>query len=368
MQIATLEDGDGSNFPQVGDRLCVHYVGMLKADNTVFDSSRERGEPFHFILGSGEVITGWEAGLPQMSLGEVIRLVIPSDFGYGREGVAGVIGPDEDLIFDIELLGINGVAQPERRTASSASAAPPKSAAEGLQPCFHAVTGELVGHRDSNGLFHSVCDAAPREPQRSPGIVDRGRQLRAWPPPRQAYDSRGVVGASRSAGVAPQQSTSPPPRLDAAALVPRANRFLPFVTHETSTLVPFLQSGVGSYAQPPTFQPSSGSMLCRQPFLPSDGSFVPPPQCLPRSGSFTCLPFLPGGSFVPSPVPASGPFRGPSLPARVGFTPFLNPSSLSGGVSPFVSGPQMMPPFPTSSACFPRFPQQGPWQRTPGSV
>merc|ERR1711964_664935 len=85
--------------------------GWLKAKgkNSVFDSSRTKGRPFKFVIGrKPRVIKGWEEGVLQMSLGERAELDIPSNFGYGARGAGGVIPPDADLIFDIQLLTING--------------------------------------------------------------------------------------------------------------------------------------------------------------------------------------------------------------------------------------------------------------------
>lgn len=106
--IETLSPGDGKTFPTVGDQLTVHYIGSLAASGTQFDSSRERGDPFSFPLGSGQVITGWEVGLARMSLGERAMLRIPSSLAYDHRGLGDLIPPDADLRFDVELLEING--------------------------------------------------------------------------------------------------------------------------------------------------------------------------------------------------------------------------------------------------------------------
>jgi FKBP-type peptidyl-prolyl cis-trans isomerase len=71
-----------------------------------FDSSRDRGEPFAFQLGSGQVIRGWDQGFAGMKVGGTRTLIIPSDFGYGARGAGGVIPPNATLIFDVELLGV----------------------------------------------------------------------------------------------------------------------------------------------------------------------------------------------------------------------------------------------------------------------
>lgn len=92
---------------KLGDKLSMHYVGAL-VDGTEFDSSRARG-PFEFTLGKGQVIKGWDQGLVQMCPGEHRRLKIPAALGYGDAGAAGgKIPPGATLVFNVELLAING--------------------------------------------------------------------------------------------------------------------------------------------------------------------------------------------------------------------------------------------------------------------
>lgn len=102
LQIEILQEGSGPK-PTSSDTVTVHYTGTL-ADGTVFDSSRERGEPATFPL-SG-VIPGWTEGLQLMSVGSRARLVIPSELGYGPRGAGGRIPPNAVLVFDVELLEI----------------------------------------------------------------------------------------------------------------------------------------------------------------------------------------------------------------------------------------------------------------------
>eukprot|EP01084_Bolivina_argentea_P302222 521642_1 len=91
---------------QSGDKLQMHYVGTLRKDDSKFDSSRDRDSPFEFTLGGGQVIKGWDRGLVDMCIGEVRKLTIPSDLGYGDSGSPPKIPGGATLVFEVELLGI----------------------------------------------------------------------------------------------------------------------------------------------------------------------------------------------------------------------------------------------------------------------
>lgn len=88
-----------------GDTVVVHYTGTL-LDGTKFDSSLDRGEPFSFILGSGQVIQGWEKGILGMQVGEKAKLTIPPELAYGDKAIGGKIPANSTLIFEVELLEI----------------------------------------------------------------------------------------------------------------------------------------------------------------------------------------------------------------------------------------------------------------------
>lgn len=89
-----------------GKTVTVHYTGWLASNGKKFDSSVDRGQPFMFSLGAGQVIKGWEEGVAGMKIGGKRQLRIPPDLGYGARGAGGVIPPNATLIFDVELLGV----------------------------------------------------------------------------------------------------------------------------------------------------------------------------------------------------------------------------------------------------------------------
>jgi FKBP-type peptidyl-prolyl cis-trans isomerase len=104
LQYADVTVGTGAE-ATARTRVQVHYTGEL-TDGTKFDSSRDRGEPFDFVLGVGQVIRGWDEGVSGMKVGGRRILVIPSELGYGPRGAGGVIPPNATLVFDVELVGV----------------------------------------------------------------------------------------------------------------------------------------------------------------------------------------------------------------------------------------------------------------------
>ncbi len=105
LKVEILKAGDGEEAKN-GDKISVHYTGWFE-DGKKFDSSLDRGRPFEFVLGAGQVIKGWDSGVAGMKIGEKRKLTIPSDLAYGDSGAGGIIPPKATLIFEIELLKIN---------------------------------------------------------------------------------------------------------------------------------------------------------------------------------------------------------------------------------------------------------------------
>merc|ERR1711862_683081 len=133
-EVETLQAGDQSTYPKKGDSLVMHYTGTL-TDGTVFDSSIPKGRPFRFTIGVGQVIRGWDEGVMKMSLGEKAKLSITSDFGYGARGAGGVIPPNADLNFEVELLGINGIMRKVNDLNSCSACAKVEEAPGKLSRC-----------------------------------------------------------------------------------------------------------------------------------------------------------------------------------------------------------------------------------------
>ena len=104
LQIEDMTEGSGAEATQ-GSTVFVHYTGWL-TNGTKFDSSKDRGKPFTFGLGRGQVIAGWDQGVAGMRVGGTRKLTIPPELGYGAAGAGGVIPPHATLIFEVELLEI----------------------------------------------------------------------------------------------------------------------------------------------------------------------------------------------------------------------------------------------------------------------
>ena len=108
LQIDDVQVGHGAE-AQPGDQVTVHYTGWLWENGAAgrkFDSSKDRGQPFDFELGAGQVIRGWDEGVAGMNVGGTRKLLIPPQLGYGARGAGGVIPPNATLLFEVELLDV----------------------------------------------------------------------------------------------------------------------------------------------------------------------------------------------------------------------------------------------------------------------
>ena len=108
LKITDTVVGTGAT-PKTGQTCVMHYTGWLYEDGkkgTKFDSSVDRGQPFEFAIGTGQVIGGWDEGVATMKVGGKRTLIIPAALGYGARGAGGVIPPNATLMFDVELLAV----------------------------------------------------------------------------------------------------------------------------------------------------------------------------------------------------------------------------------------------------------------------
>lgn len=109
LKYEVLKEGSSSQTPNKGQNVVVHYTGWLDINGekgNKFDSSVDRGTPFTFIIGVGQVIKGWDEGVASMKIGEKRKLTIPAALGYGSRGAGNAIPPNATLIFEVELLEI----------------------------------------------------------------------------------------------------------------------------------------------------------------------------------------------------------------------------------------------------------------------
>jgi peptidylprolyl isomerase len=106
LEVKELEEGSGAE-AKSGGEVTVQYVGVNYKNGKEFDSSWSRSEPFTFTLGAGEVIPGWDQGVEGMKIGGRRELVIPPELAYGESGAPPAIGPNETLVFVIDLLEVN---------------------------------------------------------------------------------------------------------------------------------------------------------------------------------------------------------------------------------------------------------------------
>jgi len=105
LEIEDIVIGEGDE-ATAGQQVEVHYVGHAWSNGEQFDASWDRGDTFKFGLGRGQVIQGWDQGVEGMKVGGRRKITIPPMLGYGKRGAGGVIGPDETLVFVVDLIGV----------------------------------------------------------------------------------------------------------------------------------------------------------------------------------------------------------------------------------------------------------------------
>jgi len=105
LELEDITVGEGEE-AKSGSLVEVHYVGVSWKSGKQFDASWDRGDTFKFGLGKGQVIRGWDEGVQGMRVGGRRKITVPPDMAYGKRGAGGVIGPDETLVFVVDLLGV----------------------------------------------------------------------------------------------------------------------------------------------------------------------------------------------------------------------------------------------------------------------
>lgn len=209
------EKGTGEQ-PQTGDKVTVHYTGFLTdSAKTKFDSSIDRGQPFTFKLGNGQVIKGWDEGIALLSVGDKAILSIPSDLAYGERGAGSVIPPNSDLIFEVELISFEtpkpivpfDVAGKDTITTESGLKYIIVNEGEGVNPyASQFVSVDYTGYLLDGTIFDSSIDRG--EPIAFP--VGKGQVIKGWDeglmllntgakarliiPSELAYGEQGAVG------------------------------------------------------------------------------------------------------------------------------------------------------------------------------
>ncbi|KLP11153.1 probable FK506-binding protein (FKBP) [Fusarium fujikuroi] len=152
-----------------GDRVQMHYRGTLKDSGEQFDASYDRGTPLDFVVGSGQVIRGWDEGLLDMCIGEKRLLTIPPEYGYGQRAI-GPIPAGSTLVFETELVGIQGVPKPEKietkvvegaETAAEAISEAVESAASATKNVAGKVAQAVVDAADAAKTIIADTDDAP---------------------------------------------------------------------------------------------------------------------------------------------------------------------------------------------------------------
>ena len=185
LQYEITKKGTGEQ-PQAGDKVTVHYTGYLTdSAKTKFDSSVDRGQPFTFKLGKGQVIKGWDEGIALLSVGDKATLTIPADLAYGERGAGGVIPSNADLIFEVELISFEtpepivafDVAAKDTLTTESGLQYIVVQEGEGVNPyASQFVSVDYTGYLADGTIFDSSIDRG--EPIAFP--VGVGKVIPGW--------------------------------------------------------------------------------------------------------------------------------------------------------------------------------------------
>jgi peptidylprolyl isomerase len=190
-----IEVGTGAQ-PKAGQHVEVHYTGWL-TNGTKFDSSVDRGEPFSFKLGTGQVIKGWDEGLSTMKVGGKRKLYLPPHLAYGERGAGGDIPPNAELVFEVELLGIRVTELQVDHLVEGTGPAPQ--------------TGQIVAVHYTGRLTNgTVFDSSVERGEPIEFVLGEGQVIAGWDrgiaelkvggkarlviPPELAYGKRGYPG------------------------------------------------------------------------------------------------------------------------------------------------------------------------------
>lgn len=183
LKYQVLQKGDGE-MTKAGDLVSVHYTGTLM-DGTKFDSSVDRGKPFTFPLGQSAVIKGWDEGVALMKIGDKFNFHIPADLGYGDKGAGGVIPPNADLLFEVELLSTIGAFADEpfnvegktAETTDSGLQVYRMNTTEGARPAAgQQVQVHYTGYLEDGTVF----DSSIKRGKPLPFPLGQGRVIKGW--------------------------------------------------------------------------------------------------------------------------------------------------------------------------------------------
>ena len=183
LKYVITKKGDGKK-PQKGDKVVVHYTGKL-TDGSVFDSSVDKGDPFSFKLGAGQVIRGWDEGIALLQVGDKATFTIPPELGYGKRGSPPVIPADATLIFDVELMDVVGKVVPPTFDIAGKETVTTKSGLQyimvkegtGVQPqSGQQVFVHYTGYLDDGSIFDSSVERG----QPLPFKLGTGQVIKGW--------------------------------------------------------------------------------------------------------------------------------------------------------------------------------------------